>query len=274
MALNFPDSPLNGDFFIDPSGRTFVYNLPLTRWEIQIDQDEVQCITSIYIGDIPPNPANTCNGSLWYDCTTNELYIYYQEEGIGQSAQWVPVLNLGNITPSLNLEQLLDVTYPIPPANGDLLAYSGGLWGPVPPGSGFLVQFIDLTDVDFLTTPLVTNDFVKYDGVKWVNTSVSLNDLSNVDTGGLISNQILKYNGINFIPVNHVINELNDVNDTGKVTGDILEFDGTNFVPKKYVLALPQANNDLTAAGLGVQIGGLYRLVGQTSITDVRVRLV
>ena len=72
MALNFPDSPSNGDI-----AHGFTYNSTKGVWEA--NNDAVVSDTA---------PSNPNNGDFWFDSTTAKLYVRYED---GSSNQWVTV---------------------------------------------------------------------------------------------------------------------------------------------------------------------------------------
>ena len=325
MALiDFPNQPNDGDVFEAPNGVKYVWNASKMRWECVTDDTPVSCVTNIYVGSDPPPMDQTCQGSLWFDCDNGSLYIYYQESSVGSSAQWVSVVSCLGGSSSLVLEDLLDVTFGTPPVNGEVLAYSGGVWANTSAAAAFNVAFADLTDTNFTVNPLTEGDFVRYDSLNgwWENTQnltpgndVSISGLYSDDTtlrshvvmttddktaigdsnahqtiilaetpvyypavregsGGLIADYpIIHKNNVDTVNIGELGNV--DTTTTSPVTGDYLRFDGANWVPTTNpVLALFEANNDVDAAAGGVGVGELYRVVGGTSFTDIRTRLV
>ena len=70
MALNFPDSPSNGDI-----AHGFTYNSTKGVWEA--NRDAVVSDTA---------PSNPRNGEFWFDSSTAKLYVRYED---GSSNQWV-----------------------------------------------------------------------------------------------------------------------------------------------------------------------------------------
>jgi hypothetical protein len=117
----------------------------------------------------------------------------------------------------------------------------------------------DLSDVTL--TNIQTDDYLKWDGSKWVNSApqvLSIDDLSDVDTSSTAPNtgQTLKWDGTNWVPaddndttytagtglalngtefsLNAGINLLTDVDTatTAPTTGQALKWDGTNWTPQ------------------------------------------
>jgi len=79
MAVNFPDSPSNGDTHV-VGGVTYTYNSTKNAWETISG-----AITTTSSGDTPP--ANPAVGDLWFNSTSLKLFVYYAD---GSSNQWVP----------------------------------------------------------------------------------------------------------------------------------------------------------------------------------------
>jgi hypothetical protein len=71
MAINFPNSPSNGD-----AHAGFIYNSTKGVWEASA--------ASVPMSDNPP--ANPAQGDLWFDSSVAKTYIYYND---GSSSQWV-----------------------------------------------------------------------------------------------------------------------------------------------------------------------------------------
>jgi len=71
MAINFPNSPSNGD-----AHAGFIYNSTKGVWEASA--------ASVPMSDSPP--TNPSQGDLWFDSSVAKTYIYYND---GSSSQWV-----------------------------------------------------------------------------------------------------------------------------------------------------------------------------------------
>jgi len=84
MAVNFPDSPSNGDSF-SVNDTTYVYNATAGYWDIT-STVQVSASTSI---NAPSNPSS---GDFWFDPSSLTTYIYYND---GTSSQWVPANSVG-----------------------------------------------------------------------------------------------------------------------------------------------------------------------------------
>jgi len=73
MAINFPDSPSNGDTHI-VGDKTWTYNASKTRWTA----------SGLYVSDTAPTSPSA--GDMWYNSLDLNLYVYYND---GSSSQWV-----------------------------------------------------------------------------------------------------------------------------------------------------------------------------------------
>lgn len=143
-----------------------------------------------------------------------------------------------------NLNALTDVDVTTnPPLINDSLAWNGAFWVPQS-NAGNVFSLNNLTDVT-LIAPKVQNEFLRYDGVKWINDKVSvvyvdgiadvaitglLGDLSNVNVVGAVTDQRLGFDGTNWRAVDAAeissIDAFSDVDTTGKIDGDALVYDG------------------------------------------------
>lgn len=76
MALNFPNSPTNGQIY-----ENYIYNATVGTWQLV-------SIDNIYTGaviDTTP-PGSPVAGDMWWDSDDGKLFIYYND---GTSSQWV-----------------------------------------------------------------------------------------------------------------------------------------------------------------------------------------
>jgi len=79
MAVNFPDSPTNGDTHA-VGNLSYVYNSTTDVWE----PSQAVTTATIQISDTPP--ATAIQGELWHNSSDMKLYVYYND---GTSSQWV-----------------------------------------------------------------------------------------------------------------------------------------------------------------------------------------
>jgi len=80
MAINFPNSPSDGDTY-EFSGTTYTYSAAKTAWK-PVSAGGGGASVSVS-NTAPSNPSD---GDLWYDSSVLKLYVYYAD---GSSSQWV-----------------------------------------------------------------------------------------------------------------------------------------------------------------------------------------
>tara|TARA_A100001015_G_scaffold228511_1_gene258219 strand:- start:126 stop:1451 length:1326 start_codon:yes stop_codon:yes gene_type:complete len=80
MAINFPDSPSNGDTQTI-NGSVYTYNSTTGKWDIDGDNT-----TNVSVSDTAPSGAAA--GDQWFNSTDGSLYVYYND---GSSSQWVGI---------------------------------------------------------------------------------------------------------------------------------------------------------------------------------------
>ena len=78
MAVNFPDSPSNGDTHV-VGALTYTYTASTDVWD-------ASGVTSAAIQISDTAPSNPLDGELWHNSSDLKLYIYYND---GSSSQWV-----------------------------------------------------------------------------------------------------------------------------------------------------------------------------------------
>ena len=94
----------------------------------------------------------------------------------------------------------------------------------------------EIHDVDLITNPPTTGDFLKYNGSLWVNDPINLG----TDTVGNYVSSITAGTGIsvNFSPgedagasvsLNATLDQLSDVSTAGAVVGDVIKFNGSSW---------------------------------------------
>jgi hypothetical protein len=82
MAINFPDSPTNGDIFT-ANGVVYTYNATQTLWKTSSAGGGGSSVT---VSDTAPTSPS--DGDQWFNSTNGSLLIYYND---GTSSQWVGV---------------------------------------------------------------------------------------------------------------------------------------------------------------------------------------
>lgn len=80
MAINFPDSPSNGDTQTI-NGAVYTYNSTTGKWDVSGDNT-----TNVTVSDTAPSGAVA--GDQWFNSTDGSLYVYYND---GSSSQWVGI---------------------------------------------------------------------------------------------------------------------------------------------------------------------------------------
>ena len=79
MAINFPDSPSNGDTFT-ANGVVYTYNATQTLWKTSSAGGG----SSVTVSDTAPTSPS--DGDQWFDSTDGSLSVYYND---GSSSQWI-----------------------------------------------------------------------------------------------------------------------------------------------------------------------------------------
>ena len=82
MAINFPDSPSNGDTFT-ANGVVYTYNATQTLWKTSSAGGGGSSVT---VSDTAPTSPS--DGDQWFNSTDGSLLVYYND---GSSSQWVVV---------------------------------------------------------------------------------------------------------------------------------------------------------------------------------------
>ena len=82
MAINFPDSPSNGDTHT-VGDITWTYNTSKTRWTSSSAGSSGG--SSVTVSDTAP--ASPSDGDQWFNSTSLKMFVYYAD---GSSSQWVP----------------------------------------------------------------------------------------------------------------------------------------------------------------------------------------
>ena len=85
MALNFPDSPSDGQAVI-LNGNNFVYSSANNQWTKRVGN-------MIMSDNAPSNPIP---GQMWFDTTVLKTFVYYAD---GSSSQWVEINTSGSAGP-------------------------------------------------------------------------------------------------------------------------------------------------------------------------------
>jgi hypothetical protein len=139
-AIDFPASPTAGDTFVAGNGVT--YQWTGTIW-IPIGSTQ-----GLFVGDTPP--ASPGLNQLWWNSTSGQMYLWYND---GNTTQWVPAMptlpvgvpapltwrQIGRIVPTA-AQPTAD--FPNVPADINDLEFTFDVT-PVTNGQGFSLQFFD-----------------------------------------------------------------------------------------------------------------------------------
>ena len=214
----------NGAIAIDTTNHVFYYRSNATWLEVSSGN------SSITVSDTAP--AEPESGSLWFDSTTLELFIYF-------GTAWV------SLTPDTGAEELSDLTdiNITSPTPGQVLGYDGTEW--INTAAGGVSSINDLPDVAI--TSASSGQFLKWNGTEWVNDAIDLgtdttgNYMSAVTAGTGISVTHTQSEGSSAaIALNATLDNLSDVTITSPTNGQIIKWNGTAWV------------NDTDAAGSAI----------------------
>ena len=90
MAMNFPDSPSNGDT-VTLNSKEYSYSSANSTWSPVTSSDGGSA--SIVVSDTAP--VSPSAGDMWFDSTNSSLLVYYND---GSSSQWVGVSGAAGAT--------------------------------------------------------------------------------------------------------------------------------------------------------------------------------
>ena len=251
----------DGALAVDTTNNTFYFRAN-GAWS------EISGNSTITVSDTAPADAEV--GSLWFDSTSLEMFIYY-------GSAWV---QLNADTGAEELSDLFDVEFTNLTAN-QVLRYDGEKWvngngsnttvsdtAPSNPDPGdlwydstSLILFVyysnnwveltpdiqveelsDLFDIEFAN--LIQGQILKYDGEKWINGNGSSTTVSNTAPADAASGDLwydsttlglFIYYGSAWVELNadtgaEELSDLVDVNITTPTNGQVLQYDGTVWV--------------------------------------------
>ena len=89
MAINFPNSPNNGDTHV-VNGKTFIYDTSKGIWSIS------GAIQLISVSDSAP--TSPVNGDMWFNSADTNTYMYYSD---GDSNQWIQLNGTSTIVQNI-----------------------------------------------------------------------------------------------------------------------------------------------------------------------------
>jgi hypothetical protein len=154
MAINFPDSPSNGDTYT-AGGKTFTYDSTVGAWSPQ-EGTPVSTGTSA--------PSSPSPDDLWFDTASGTLYFYYAD---GSSNQWVGVSGPAGATGATGAAG----------ANAVPVTYAGV--ANLPTSGNTIGSFAYITGTDQLAVAKSTNHWVLF-------SKDSSTDLPTVTGGGAL----------------------------------------------------------------------------------------
>jgi len=206
----------NGALAVDIQNHTFYYRSN-NVW------NEISGNSTITVSDTAP--ADPEVGSLWYDSTTLELFIYF-------GTAWVALI------PDAGAEELSDLSDIdiSSPTTGQVLKYDGAVWVNGTDSAGTTISSID--DINDVTiTSAASGQFLKWNGTAWVNDAIDLG----TDTTGNYMSAVTAGTGISVthtpgegssaaIALNATLDNLSDVTITSPTNGQILKWNGTAWI--------------------------------------------
>lgn len=81
MAYDFPNSPTDGQIFTASTGTVYYWSAAKNAWRAQPSS-----LAPAVVSDAPP--SNAVSGTLWYNSSDGNLYVYYVDS---DSSQWVQI---------------------------------------------------------------------------------------------------------------------------------------------------------------------------------------
>ena len=100
MAINFPDSPYNGQTATF-SGVTYTYNSTKNQWTANNP-------STANISSSDNAPTSPSAGDLWFNSANGIMYIYYND---GSSSQWISISGYASSFDSASAISLIDSDY-------------------------------------------------------------------------------------------------------------------------------------------------------------------
>ena len=123
VAINFPDSPTNGQ---EHAG--YVWDATNNVWNRLPTLPALDLVNFSAVA-----PSNPQDGQFWFDTTVGKMYVYYND---GSSSQWVSAI--GGLASQTG-------------TTGQVLTYDGTEWVADDP-SGQILQFVSTTKTDTFST--------------------------------------------------------------------------------------------------------------------------
>jgi hypothetical protein len=102
MAINFPNTPTNGQVFTDPNGSNWTYETATNSWTAE-GAGSLGAGACVQVSETAPTAPSV--GDMWLKGSTGKLSIY-EDDGLG-TTKWT-VVNLDATTTTKGLVQLAD----------------------------------------------------------------------------------------------------------------------------------------------------------------------
>ena len=245
-----PTAPLaDGAIAIDTLDESFYFRAN-GAWK------EISGNSTITVDDTAPAGAE--EGSLWFDSTSLEMFIYY-------NSNWID-LNPGEEVEEL--DDLLDVEL-TNVSEGQILKYDGENWVNEDPSTTTVVSSIapdDAAEGDLWLDPTSLELFIYYNN-NWVevNDNVGPEDITDLGDTNIVdpmAGQVLKYDGAQWVndeDAGTTINSIDDITDvaiTSATSGQFLKWDGTSWVNDAIDLGTDTVGNYVSglSAGTGISV--------------------
>lgn len=171
--------------------------------------------------------------TITHGLTTDEPFVVVMKKNASNNFEAV------NALWEVSSNTQIKVYFETPPASGDAKVL---VFGDVSTASIVISSLDQLPDV--ITGSASAGDVLYRDGGYWVSHALHLNDLADVQgTNSAVANQFLKYNGSAW--VNSSINEVNnitdiaDVNITSAANGEVLMYNGSAWVNSTFPTGEP-----------------------------------
>lgn len=235
---------------------------------------DLNALTDVTLSSPVTNQVLKYNGTQWVNAILNLSTlpdVTISGPTAGQVLTWNGSVWV-NSTPSggggsINLDGLTDVTISTPTTN-QILKYSGSQW------VNGTYALTNLSDVN--VSGQTNNQVLAWNSSssKWVNTTIAtgsttLAGLTDVLLSSPLSNQFLRYNGTKWVnqtvSIPSILDDLSDVTISGIATGHVLTWDGA-----KWANAAPAGGgggvsnlyqlNDVALSGLGDDQALVYEL--------------
>lgn len=193
-SVNQVDNPLtqtaielkfaSSDMITDPNAAGYRPSVEILSF------DNGTWISNADVFSAPIPPSRVSDGKFWYDTMTDTLKIYLD-------GSFVAVLELinnltlsgGVMTGDLDMDgnAILNIPEPTNESDPTTKAYVDGLMGN---GAGIDSSTIELFDDVVYTSPPITGDFLQWNNVAWIPSTLQLSDISDLTASGVVPSEI------------------------------------------------------------------------------------